>query len=143
MNESWNRRQVLKQLAATSAAAVLPRRAVAKILHEEPASEREIQITSISEHTVRLSVLPVREGKTGTAPLYGSLPRASWSPHSENCDNKRLHDSKWSRVFTLRNVITRKAQGLNSACQCSGPCPKVDSSVGDWKTFSNLRLRAS
>jgi alpha-glucosidase (family GH31 glycosyl hydrolase) len=80
MNESWNRRQVLKQLAATSAAAVLPRRAVAKILLEEPASEREIQITSISEHTVRLSVLPVREGKTGTVPLDGSLARASWGP---------------------------------------------------------------
>src|SRR6478736_3529195 len=31
MKESWNRRRVLKQLAATSAAAVLPRRAVAKI----------------------------------------------------------------------------------------------------------------
>jgi hypothetical protein len=108
MKESWNRRRVLKQLAATSAAAVLPRSAVAIFL-EEPASEREIQITSISEHTVPLSVLPVREGKTGTAPLYGSLARASWGPHSENCNNKRLHDSKWSRVFTLRNVITRKA----------------------------------
>src|SRR5690349_7528237 len=66
MKESWNRRRVLKQLAATSAAAVLPRSAVAKIFLEEPASERKIQITSISEHTVPLSVLPVREGKTGT-----------------------------------------------------------------------------
>ena len=78
MKESWNRRRVLKQLAATSAAAVLPRGAVAKIFLEERTPEREIQITSISENTVRLSVLPVREAKTVAIPLDGSLAHTSW-----------------------------------------------------------------
>jgi hypothetical protein len=51
MKESWNRRRVLKQLGAASAAAVLPRSAVAKIFLQEPTPDREIQITSaIASH---------------------------------------------------------------------------------------------
>ncbi|MFL6301972.1 MAG: TIM-barrel domain-containing protein [Candidatus Sulfotelmatobacter sp.] len=123
MKESWNRRQVLKQLAATSAAAVLPRRAVAKILLEEPTPEREIQITSVSENTVRLSVLPVREDKTVAIPLNGSLAHTSWgaptqklqsdSPAREfQAGNLQVHVSQTPLVFTISTLNGRQIQRL-------------------------------
>lgn len=79
MNAPRNRRQVLKTLAGTSAALTLPRGATG--LNNPPqhsSSDREIQITSISEHTVKLSVLPITNGKTAPIPLDGSLVQTSW-----------------------------------------------------------------
>src|SRR5436309_2179606 len=123
MKDTWNRRQVLKQLAATSAAAVLPRHAVAKILLEEPTPEREIQITSVSENTVRLSVLPVREDKTVAIPLNGSLAHTSWgaptqklqsdSPAREfQAGNLQVHVSQTPLVFTISTLNGRQIQRL-------------------------------
>jgi alpha-glucosidase (family GH31 glycosyl hydrolase) len=123
MKESWNRRRVLKRLAATSAAAVLPRGAVAKIFLGERTSEREIQITSISERTARLSVLPVREGKTVAVPLDGSLARVSWgappqklqsdSPAKEfQAGNLQVHVSPNPLVFTISTLKGRQIQRL-------------------------------
>src|SRR5262249_36918947 len=40
-------------------------------------SEFEIQLSSISAHTVRLSVLPLNNGKPGTIPSDGSLVESS------------------------------------------------------------------
>ncbi|PYQ39316.1 MAG: glycoside hydrolase, partial [Acidobacteria bacterium] len=123
MKESWNRRQVLKQLAATSAAAVLPRRSVAKILLEEPTPEREIQITSVSENTVRLSVLPVREDKTVAIPLNGSLAHTSWGAPTQKLQrdsqarefqagNLQVHVSQTPLVFTISTLNDRQIQRL-------------------------------
>src|SRR5579859_3458657 len=80
MRQRWNRRLVLKHLAASSAALVLPRgvTAASTLLHES-SSDREIHITSISEHTVRFSVLPVARGKAVALPYDGSLIQTSWS----------------------------------------------------------------
>jgi hypothetical protein len=64
MKESWNRRRVLKQLGAASAAAVLPRSAVAKIFLEEPTPDREIQITSASHRTLASREEILGEAKT-------------------------------------------------------------------------------
>ena len=123
MKQSWNRRRVLKQLAATSAAAVLPRGAVAKILLEEPTSEREVQITSISQHTVRLSVLPVREGKTVAVPLDGSLAHTSWGAPLRTLQSDstakefqaghlQVHVSQTPLVFTISTLQGRQIQRL-------------------------------
>jgi alpha-glucosidase (family GH31 glycosyl hydrolase) len=123
MKEFWNRRRVLKQLAATSAAAVLPRGAVAKIFLEERTSEREIQITSISEHTARLSMLPVREGKIAAIPLDGSLAHTSWGAplqklHSDSparefqSGNLQVHVSPSPLVFTISTLKGRQIQRL-------------------------------
>lgn len=123
MKEWWNRRRVLKQLAATSAAAVLPRGTVAKIFLEEPKPDREIQITSISENTVRLSVLPVREAKTVAIPLDGSLAHTSWgappqklqsdSPAKEfQAGNLQVHVSQTPVVFTISTLKGRQIQRL-------------------------------
>jgi len=79
MKTPWNRRQVLKTLAATSAALTLPRGATdLNNLLPESTPDREIQITSISEHTVKLSVLPITNAKTTPIPLDGSLVQTSW-----------------------------------------------------------------
>ena len=79
MNNDWNRRQLLKRLAATTAVLVLPREpASAGSLLGIPAEDREIQITSISKHTLRFTVLPFRNGQAATLSHDGSLVRRSW-----------------------------------------------------------------
>src|SRR5882672_10114480 len=79
MIERCNRRSLLKHLAAASAAFTLPSGANAlNMLLQEPAYDREIQVTSISEHTVRLSVLPVRNNKAAAIPFDGSLVQTAW-----------------------------------------------------------------
>jgi alpha-glucosidase/alpha-D-xyloside xylohydrolase len=66
MSGRWNRRQVLQRLVAGSAGLMIPGRAGAAAQAVRPADEDdiEIQIASISEHTVRLSILPVKNGKS-------------------------------------------------------------------------------
>ena len=80
MNARWNRRQVLKQLAAASAAMILPGGAVADSPPRLAGQDRdiEIQIASVSEHTLRLSILPVKNGKVASIPFNGSLVRTVW-----------------------------------------------------------------
>lgn len=79
MKKDWNRRRMLKHLAATSAILALPRGTTsASTLLQESALDNQIQIASITEHTVRLSVVPMRDGKTVTIPLDGSLVQTTW-----------------------------------------------------------------
>ena len=91
-----NRRSLLKHLAATSAAFTLPRGANAlNMLLQEPADDREIQITSVSEHTVRLSVLPVRNNKAAAIPFDGSLVQTTWDePMARLRGNSPPHELK-------------------------------------------------
>jgi alpha-glucosidase/alpha-D-xyloside xylohydrolase len=79
MNEPWSRRRLLQQFAAMSAALVLP----AKRLFGEPSPpavgpDFEAQITTVSPHTVRLTVLPIHNGKTAEIPFFGALASESW-----------------------------------------------------------------
>ncbi|MGA8308826.1 MAG: TIM-barrel domain-containing protein [Terriglobales bacterium] len=79
MNARWNRRQVLKQLAAASAAMILPGGAVADSPPRLAGQDSiEIQIASVSEHTLRLSILPVKNGQVASIPFNGSLIRTVW-----------------------------------------------------------------
>jgi len=80
MRERLNRRQVLQRLAAASAGLMLPANARASDLSPRLAGmdDIEVQISSISEHTFRLSVLPVRSGQTSSIPSNGSLVQNSW-----------------------------------------------------------------
>ena len=82
MNEHWTRRQVLERLAAASAALMLPRNADAG--NGPPAlagpNDFEIQVASVSEHTIRLSILPVKNGQVDPIPFNGCLVRAAWDP---------------------------------------------------------------
>jgi hypothetical protein len=76
MGPQWNRRDVLKGLAAASAAIVLPRDLEGR-QQEEPIAEPqvEIQITPVSPHTFRLSILAL--DKNGV--VQALLPTVPWS----------------------------------------------------------------
>lgn len=76
MTTPWNRRDILKQLAAASTAMILPSRLWAG--SESHQLETEMQVTSISEYTFRLSILPVQNGATPSIPSNGSLAREAW-----------------------------------------------------------------
>ena len=80
MGPKWNRRDVLKGLAAASTAIVLPRDLQGN-QQDEPiaASQVEIQITPVSPHTFRLSILALdKNGVVQAIPSDGSLVQKSW-----------------------------------------------------------------
>lgn len=101
MSKKIFRRDVLKGAGAACAAALIPRLGAADagaiISTANPGQggaatsaasqglhiagqEVEIQIASVSAHTVRITVLPLQDGKPGTVPDNGSLVRSSWGP---------------------------------------------------------------
>ena len=75
MKKSYSRRQMLRTMSAASAGLLVSQNVRALGFD---AKEIEIQVSSVSAHTVRLSVLPVEHGKVGTIPNDGSLVRSSW-----------------------------------------------------------------
>jgi len=80
MSPHWNRREVLKGMAAASTAMLVPR--TLETTHADgqtPARPIEIQVAPISPHTLRLSVLPVaKSGLLESVPFDGSLVQESW-----------------------------------------------------------------
>ena len=80
MSKKWNRREILKGAAAASAAmAVHPANAYGSDHDvEAPVQPIEVQLTSLSPHTFRLSLLPVKNGSAGAIPMDGSLAQNSW-----------------------------------------------------------------
>jgi hypothetical protein len=76
-----SRRELLKHLAAASTAAVIPApRARAQAASSTASPPLEIQITPVSVHTFRLSILPSRHGSTPAIPSDGSLVLESFGP---------------------------------------------------------------
>src|SRR5215472_10449532 len=74
MSENWNRRRVLKRLAAVSASLAWPRRIVALTSgDDERATDFEARIARVSDHTVRWTVLPIHDGNPVQVQLNGSL----------------------------------------------------------------------
>jgi len=83
MNQRWNRRQVLQRLVAVSTGLLLPANpeAAKPFLHlarQDDIDDIEVQIVSLSPHTFRLSILPVKNGQVSSIPFNGSLVRSSW-----------------------------------------------------------------
>jgi Glycosyl hydrolases family 31 TIM-barrel domain len=80
MGPKWNRRDVLKGLAAASTAIVLPRDLPGSQRDEAIAAPQvEIRITSVSRHTIRLSILALdKNGIVQAIPFDGSLVEKSW-----------------------------------------------------------------
>src|SRR5215471_5134028 len=78
-NKQWNRREVLTQLAGASAALLLPQEAAfATSAAQIAATDSEIQIAPVSDHTLRLTILPIKDGAAGSVPLDGSLVQKAW-----------------------------------------------------------------
>ena len=79
MDDGWNRRRVLKQLTLVAGTLVLPARYLfARSSLAGVRRDWEIQISSISAHTLRLSMLPRGDSERSTIPVDGSLVQASW-----------------------------------------------------------------
>jgi alpha-glucosidase (family GH31 glycosyl hydrolase) len=79
MSLKWNRRDVLRGLAAASTAMIVPP-AKLPTADSEGASARaiELQICSVSPHTIRVSLFPLENGAIGKIPQDGSLIQESW-----------------------------------------------------------------
>jgi len=83
MNQRWNRRQVLQRLVAVSTGLLLPANSEAakpflRLARQDDIDDIEVQIVSLSPHTFRLSILPVKNGQVSSIPFNGSLVRSSW-----------------------------------------------------------------
>ena len=79
MSPNWNRRDVLKGLAVASTAGMVPSMHAAVWNGAESSAQPvEIQITAISAHTFRLSILAVNNGSVGSIHDDGSLVQESW-----------------------------------------------------------------
>lgn len=123
MDDLWNRRRVLKQLIAVAGTSMQPaKRLLANsFLGRDP--EWEIQIASVSAHTLRISVLPIRDGQATAIPLDGSLVQAAWGPavatlrgdwHSKtvNTAGVVVHVSSDPLTFTIENTKGDRIQQL-------------------------------
>lgn len=74
----WNRREVLRSLAAASTAVILPARRATALPSEFGAPNTEIHITAISAHTFRLTILPLNQGSAGSISSDGALVQKSF-----------------------------------------------------------------
>jgi alpha-glucosidase (family GH31 glycosyl hydrolase) len=78
MTGNWNRRDVLKGLAVASTAILAPPAKALDQGTEFVAQPVELQTSSVSPHTIRLSLLPIENGAVAKIPLDGSLVQESW-----------------------------------------------------------------
>ena len=103
MNDQWNRREILKQLAAASAALMLPAGATAKPFERLAGQDGiEIQIASISERTLRLSIFPARNSDASSIPFNGALVRTAW-----DAPVAKLHIGSQGQTITIGNLALK------------------------------------
>src|SRR5580700_3941188 len=75
----WKRREILKQMAVASTVMMIQSKGTRTKGHARGADrDFEIQVASISAQTLRLSVLPVANGRVSAVPMNGSLAQRSW-----------------------------------------------------------------
>jgi hypothetical protein len=116
MIESWNRRRVLKQLAIASAALALPADKVFATAATNTANQDlEVQISKVSAHTVRLSVLPIQHGKTAEIPYFGSLIRESWDSQVTRLHSKDTGQTIQSGELKVRVSLEPISVAISSA----------------------------
>ena len=114
----------IKQLIAVAGTFALPaKRAFANSILRERVPECEIQISSVSAHTLRLSVLPVKDGEVGAIPMDGSLVQSSWGApvatlrgdwqtQTVNAGNLTVHVAPDPLTFTIENKKGETIQQL-------------------------------
>ncbi len=79
MSKRYDRREVLKGVAAASASLLLPKpSSEGHSVFSATENVVEIRVTSISAHTLRFTVLPIRNGQVADVPSNGSLVQAFW-----------------------------------------------------------------
>jgi alpha-glucosidase (family GH31 glycosyl hydrolase) len=98
MKKSYSRRQMLRTMSAASAGLLVSQSVRALGFG---AKEIEIQVSSVTAHTLRLSVLPVEHGKVGTIPNDGSLVRSSWGFPASKIHNSARSQSVRAGEFLV------------------------------------------
>ena len=93
MTTSFNRRQAVKTMVAASVATAIPKAMLGGASASNAQTPVEVQVTSISPHTMRLLVLPVRTTEAIRVSEDGSLVRTDWGTPAT-----RIRDSKISNV---------------------------------------------
>jgi len=111
MSKYYSRREALKTMAAAFAAAMLP----ASVGAQSPrvaGDEIVIRLISISRNTLRLTLLPIRDGKAVPVPDDGSLVQSEWGPPAATlrgdirdrvvkCGEFKLHVNTNPLAFTI------------------------------------------
>lgn len=77
--KQYRRREVLKGMSAACAAYLAPIKIGALSENLQIAGQDvEVQVITVSRHTFRLSVIPVKNGRLSAIPMDGSLVKDSW-----------------------------------------------------------------
>src|SRR5580700_4126217 len=125
MTRQLNRRELLVQLAGASAGMVLPPATVLPSAGLRLAGEDcEVQLTSVSGHTIRLSVLPVARGVTTGVAFDGSLVKTSWGaaaaklrgevqPQTIECGGMKVLFRPRALAFTITTPEGQTVQQLS------------------------------
>jgi len=121
----YSRRDALRVLGAASAGLLLKRDVCAQnvVLADPAAADSEVQVTPVSPHTFRLSILPIVNGRTAAIPYNGSLVKQGWgtpalkvrghSPEgTARCGNLNVQVSSAPLTFTITNAKGETLQKL-------------------------------
>ena len=123
MRKEYNRRQVLKAVGAACGASLLPAALSARSGRRVAGQDAEIQVAQVSEHTFRLSVLPMAGGQPAAIPRDGSLARQSWgaplvtqrgeiSARTVRCGNLRVRIEPEPLTFAVESAAGEEIQRL-------------------------------
>jgi alpha-glucosidase/alpha-D-xyloside xylohydrolase len=116
MGDHWSRRELLKQLAAMSATIVLPSKTLSEPAAKPVDSSLELQVATVSAHTVRLTVFASNGGKVSPLESDGSLVRESWAPLvvvRQGSPTNRTIESGKLRIRTSLDPLSIAIAGTN------------------------------
>jgi alpha-glucosidase (family GH31 glycosyl hydrolase) len=102
MNASWSRRRVLKQLAALSATLVVPTEGFVGERPTVASQDYELRVATVSPHTVRLTVLPFKNGNAVEVSFFGALVRESWGAPIATLRGKQTEQTVRSGKLKVR-----------------------------------------
>jgi alpha-glucosidase (family GH31 glycosyl hydrolase) len=125
MTRQWNRRELLAQLAGASAGVLLPLgTSLASTGLQLIGEDCEVQLASVSSHTIRLSILPINRVVTASVASDGSLVKTSWGPPAAEirddvqtktmqCGNMKVLFSSRPLTFTITTLEGQTIQQLS------------------------------
>jgi alpha-glucosidase/alpha-D-xyloside xylohydrolase len=127
MTRHWNRRELLAHLAGASAGVLLSQGTTSASTRLQVSGEDcELQLSSVSANTFRLTILPVKRGGTTSLPMDGSLVKTIWGApllrqrdeiqtQTVKCGNLKVLISPAPLTFTITSAGGEAIQQLSIA----------------------------